>query len=102
MKHSTKKIFLFFFLVTILLSIGGCVSWWQDWNAPKTMLQKRKLIESSLVLLHNKGNYIPLQHLSKDRKVVVHLSEKPFDIFDQTINLYADFKTFHISPQKIL
>ncbi|WP_291727470.1 serine hydrolase domain-containing protein [Bernardetia sp.] len=100
MKHYTKKIFLFSFLVTILLSIGGCVSWWQDWNAPKTMLQKRKLIESSLVLLHNNNNYIPLQRLSKDRKVVVHLSEKSFDIFNQTINLYADFKTFHIPPSK--
>ena len=100
MKHTTKKLFLFAFLTILIFSINGCVSWWQDWNAPKTALQKRKLIESSLVLLHNKGNYIPLQNLSKDRKAVVSISDKPFSIFDETINLYADFTTVHISSVK--
>ncbi len=100
MKKSTKTIFLLSFLSLLILSIGGCVSWWKSWNAPKTMLQKRKLIESSLVLLHSKDNYIPLQNLSKDRKVVVSLAEKPFSIFEENINLYADFTTLHIIPSE--
>ncbi|AFM05292.1 penicillin-binding protein, beta-lactamase class C [Bernardetia litoralis DSM 6794] len=100
MKKSTKKIFLFSFFIVLALSVGGCVSWWQDWNVPKTMLQKRKLIESSLVLLHNKDNYIPLQNLSKERKVVVSISKASFSIFEENINLYADFTTFHIIPSE--
>ncbi len=100
MKKSTKKIFLVSFFAILAFSIGGCVSWWQDWNAPKTMLQKRKLIESSLVLLHNKDNYIPLQNLSKDRKAVVSISKSPFAIFEENINLYADFTTVHIVPSE--
>ncbi|WP_375562646.1 serine hydrolase domain-containing protein [Bernardetia sp. OM2101] len=98
MKKSTKKIFLFSFFIILTFSIGGCVSWWQDWNAPKTMLQKRKLIESSLVLLHNKSNHIPLQNLAKERKAIVSISEKSFSIFEENINLYADFTSFHIIP----
>ncbi|WP_338767753.1 serine hydrolase [Bernardetia sp. ABR2-2B] len=100
MKKSTKNIFLFSFLAILMLSIGGCVSWWKDWNVPQTMLQKRKLIESSLVLLHNKDNYIPLQNLAKDRKVVVSVSKKTFSTFESTINLYSDFTTFHIAPSE--
>ncbi|WP_338792247.1 serine hydrolase [Bernardetia sp. MNP-M8] len=104
MKKSTKKTFLFSFSIIVILSITffttGCVSWWQDWNAPKTMLQKRKLIESSLVLLHNKNNYIPLQNLSKDRKAVVSIAKKSFSVFESTINLYADFTTVHIAPSE--
>jgi len=100
MKKSTKKIFLFSFFTILVLSIGGCVSWWQDWNAPKTMLQKRKLIESSLVLLHNKNNYIPLQNLSKDRKAVVSISKSPFAIFEENLNLYADFTMVHIAASE--
>lgn len=100
MKKSTKKIFLFSFFAILVLSFGGCVSWWQDWNAPKTMLQKRKLIESSLVLLHNKNNYIPLQNLSKDRKVVVSIAKSPFSVFEENLNLYADFTTVHIIPSE--
>ena len=100
MKKSTKNIFLFSFLILLILSIGGCVSWWKDWNSPQTMLQKRKLIESSLVLLHNKNNYIPLQNLSKERKVVVSISKTPFSIFEENMNLYADFTTVHITPSE--
>ncbi|WP_338812815.1 serine hydrolase [Bernardetia sp. Wsw4-3y2] len=104
MKKSTKKTSLFSFSIIVILSITffttGCVSWWQDWNAPKTMLQKRKLIESSLVLLHNKNNYIPLQNLSKDRKAVVSIVKKSFSVFESTINLYADFTTVHIAPSE--
>lgn len=100
MKKSTKKIFLFSFFTILVLSIGGCVSWWQDWNVPKTMLQKRKLIESSLVLLHNKDNYIPLQKLSKDKKAVVSIAKNSLSIFEENINLYADFTSIHISPSE--
>jgi CubicO group peptidase (beta-lactamase class C family) len=100
MKKSTKKIFLFSFFTILVLSIGGCVSWWQNWNAPNTILKERKLIESSLVLLHNKDNYIPLQNLAKDRKVVVSISKSPFSIFEENINLYANFTTFHIVPSE--
>lgn len=100
MKKSTKNIFLFSFLFVLILSIGGCVSWWKSWNSADTLLQKRKLIESSQVLLHNKDNYIPLQNLSKDGKAVISISKTPFSIFDETINLYADFTGIHIVPSK--
>jgi len=100
MKKSTKQIFLFSFLCILILSVGGCVSWWKYWDSSQTMLQNRKLIESSLVLLHNKENYIPLQNLSKDRKVVVSISKNPFSIFEETMSLYADFTSIHIVASK--
>jgi CubicO group peptidase (beta-lactamase class C family) len=100
MKKSTKTIFLFSFLLLLIFSIGGCVSWWKNWNASQTLLKERKLIESSLVLLHNKDNYIPLQNLAKDRKVVVSIAKTPFSVFEETISLYADFTTFHIIPSE--
>ncbi len=100
MKKSTKNTILFSLLLFLIFSFGGCVSWWKDWNTPKTIFQKRKLIESSLVLLHNKNNYIPLQNLSKDRKAVVDISQNRFSIFESTINLYADFTNLHIIPSQ--
>ena len=100
MKKSTQNIFILSFLFILIFSIGGCVSWWKNWNAPKTMLQQRKLIESSMVLLHNKDNHIPLQNLAKDRKVVVNISQNPFSIFEENMSLYADFTMLHILPSE--
>lgn len=100
MKKSTKNILLLFSLLLLIFSIGGCVSWWKTWNVPQTMLKERKLIESSLVLLHNEENYIPLQNLSKNRKAVVSISQNSFSVFEQTINLYADFTTLQIIPSE--
>ena len=65
-----------------------------DLNKPEYRLLQRKLIESSLTVLQNKFNILPLRHLDTLKVASVVFSTEDDTIFQQTLGLYMPVKKF--------
>ena len=67
---------------------------YQDLNTNKAELINRKLIESSLTLLQNKNNLIPLKNLDTLHIATLSLGYKQETAFQQRAGMYAPVKHF--------
>jgi beta-N-acetylhexosaminidase len=67
-----------------------------DLNKPEYILLQRKLTESSLTLLKNRNNILPLKSLDTLRVASVVFSNNNDSIFQQALELYMPVKRFYI------
>lgn len=81
----------------------------EDLNQPKYEYLIRRLVESSLTLLRNEDNKLPIRELNKKKIISLALVEKKakYRSFQQSLNLYTKVDTLHysslpVSKQKAL
>ncbi len=67
---------------------------YKELNTVNADVINRKLTESSLTLLQNKNNIIPLKNLDSLRIASLSLGYKDINIFQQTLSNYANVKHF--------
>ena len=68
-----------------------------DLNQPQDQLLKRNLIESSLTVLNNAANVIPVRDLYSLRVASVSIGANGVTAFQRTLGLYTSVKHFNIS-----
>lgn len=69
---------------------------YNDLNTDKALLIKRKLIESSLTLIQDKNDNIPIKNLDKTKIASVSIGNGSRTKFQHTLNLYTKIKHFTI------
>ncbi len=67
-----------------------------DLNTPQDQLLKRHLIESSITVLNNQDDLIPVQGLDSLRVASVSIGSNNVTAFQQTLGLYTSVKHFNI------
>lgn len=68
----------------------------QDLNPSSAKLLQRKLIESSLTVLRNSGDVLPVQELKGKRIASVSFGVSELTAFQKTLNLYTDISHFFL------
>lgn len=58
---------------------------------------QQKLYESSLTLIKNEENLIPVKGLDKNKIAVVSIGASSNNVFQKTLKKYADVSSFHVS-----
>jgi beta-N-acetylhexosaminidase len=74
----------------------------EDLNQPHYELLNRKIIESSLTLVDNKEQLLPLQKLDTLKIGSIALGNAGTSEFQQALRLYAPVDTFHYRPDGII
>lgn len=69
---------------------------YEELNTPQAELLNRKLTETSLTLLENKNNIIPLQNLDTLKIASLSLGYKELSLFQKTLSNYSPIKHFGI------
>jgi CubicO group peptidase (beta-lactamase class C family) len=68
----------------------------EDLHTPGMILQQQKLCESSITLLKNENDMIPVKNLEKLKIASLVIGYKDKGVFQETMDLYADVKHFYI------
>ncbi len=63
---------------------------YEDLHQPQFELTRRKLVESSITVIKNKNNILPLQNLDTLKLACVSVGSSETSIFQKTVSLYAN------------
>ena len=69
---------------------------YEDLHSPELILQQQKLYESSITLLKNENEIIPVKNLEKLKIASLVIGYKDKGEFQKTMDLYADMTHFYI------